>query len=221
MSSQRSQTSDIAERFPAYARWPSPTSTSRVGRVRGSGRSGRRLRGGLPGPGRVRSGRHLCRSRRVENRGGAVRSARPMGVGLRRSAWRARGVPSLVTLDASQSRRQACGARAARRSWLGRAHSSSCRWKEDNLSQAYDYVEGSPQAALLSFVRSEPSHIESAQAGIDFLLSSCPDEGARRDILDALDWAYSPPPGELSAFLTWARSQLAQAASGNPRRSVG
>jgi hypothetical protein len=72
----------------------------------------------------------------------------------------------------------------------------------------YAYLEGSAPAALREFATAESAMATNAAAGIDALMAECPDEACRQRALAALDWAYAPPPGELDAFLIWARDEL-------------
>jgi hypothetical protein len=74
----------------------------------------------------------------------------------------------------------------------------------------YEYVDGSPQDAVRSFIVSEPSLVASAAEGVGFLLTECPDERARMEALRTMNWAYAPDPGDLDEFLRWARDVLTQ-----------
>jgi hypothetical protein len=80
----------------------------------------------------------------------------------------------------------------------------------------YEYADGSPQEAVLSFVASESSHVASAVDGVAFLLSELPDEPARMMALRTLNWAYAPSAGELDTFLRWTRETLSQQPAAGP-----
>lgn len=90
------------------------------------------------------------------------------------------------------------------------------RLSQDYLSNAWDYSFGTPQNALLRFRDEHPDLAASAASGIDALFDERPNERAREDALDELDWGYAPDTGQLDAFLTWARDALRQ-----PERAAG
>jgi hypothetical protein len=80
----------------------------------------------------------------------------------------------------------------------------------DVLNADWDFEYASAEDAVVSFASQFPRDVPSCIAGIEALLSECPDEAARDRELDMLGWGYGPRPGRLDAFLVWARDALRQ-----------
>jgi hypothetical protein len=86
------------------------------------------------------------------------------------------------------------------------------------LDQPWDYLYGSPEAAVLEFCahrRGDMASLASALAGIEAVLTELPDETARLDALDAVSFCYQPDDGEFDEFLAWTRDKLARAIAGD------
>jgi hypothetical protein len=83
----------------------------------------------------------------------------------------------------------------------------------DVLNADWDFEYASAEDAVVSFASQFPRDVASCIAGIDALLTECPDEAARDRELDALGWGYGPRPGKLDAFLVWARDTLSSRAT--------
>ena len=83
----------------------------------------------------------------------------------------------------------------------------------DVLNADWDFEYASAEDAVASFVSQFPRDVASCLAGIEALLSECPDEAARERELDALGWGYGPGPGGLDTFLVWARDTLRQSSA--------
>jgi hypothetical protein len=83
----------------------------------------------------------------------------------------------------------------------------------DVLNADWDFEYESAEDAVLSFASQFPRKVPSCIAGIEALLSECPDEVTRARELDALGWNYGARPGKLDQFLLWARDTLAVAAN--------
>lgn len=76
------------------------------------------------------------------------------------------------------------------------------------VTNSWDYLFGTPEAAVEAFMTDQPELIESAADGIDELLSSCADEPEREAVLDEWGWGYGGEPGVLDEFLIWTRATL-------------
>jgi hypothetical protein len=87
------------------------------------------------------------------------------------------------------------------------------------LNLEWDFEYASAEDAVLAFARQFPDEVESCLAGIEALLTECPDEDARDRELDVLGWGYAPETGKLDAFLAWTRDTLQHAAS--PETAAG
>jgi hypothetical protein len=83
----------------------------------------------------------------------------------------------------------------------------------DVLNADWDFEYESAEDAVLSFAAQFPRKVPSCVAGIEALLSECPDEATRERELDALGWNYGARPGKLDEFLIWARDTLSVAAN--------
>lgn len=79
------------------------------------------------------------------------------------------------------------------------------------VNNAWDYLHGSPQAAVLAFSAEEPELRASAAAGIDELVQALATEGERRAALLEMGWGYGGVPGTLDEFLKWTRMTLLEA----------
>lgn len=71
------------------------------------------------------------------------------------------------------------------------------------VNNAWDYLYGSPQAAVLALRDEAPELVESAVAGVKHLLTDFMSESDRRAVLTDMGWGYGGPPGTLDAFLDW------------------
>jgi hypothetical protein len=80
----------------------------------------------------------------------------------------------------------------------------------DVLNADWDFEYESAQDAVISFASQFPREVASCIAGLEALLSECPDEASRHHELRVLGWNYAPGPGRLDAFLGWARDTLRQ-----------
>jgi hypothetical protein len=73
----------------------------------------------------------------------------------------------------------------------------------------WDYEYGSPQAAVEDFMQSSPQNIESAAAGIRYLLTTFPGEAERLGALREIRFPYMPERSEdVDSFLLWAEQEL-------------
>jgi hypothetical protein len=85
------------------------------------------------------------------------------------------------------------------------------------LSQLWDYVYGTPEAAVLEFCahyKDDLAALTSVIAGLDTVFAECEDERARLDALTPMGFNYWPGDGKLDAFLLWAREKCEIAAAG-------
>lgn len=74
---------------------------------------------------------------------------------------------------------------------------------------SWDYEYGSPQAAVEDFIQSSPQNVESAAAGIRYLLTTFTGEADRLAALQQIQFPYLPESIEdRDSFLLWAEQEL-------------
>jgi hypothetical protein len=83
----------------------------------------------------------------------------------------------------------------------------------DVLNADWDFEYASAEDAIISFASQFPRDVASCIAGIEALLTECPDEAARDRELEGMGWGYAPRPGRLDAFLVWTRDALRQSSA--------
>jgi hypothetical protein len=96
---------------------------------------------------------------------------------------------------------------------LGRRFPGLATLAAECLNLSWDFEYADAQDAVVSFASQFPDEVASCAAGIEALLDECSDEASRLKQLDALGWGYAPRPGQLDAFLLWARDTLRQASA--------
>jgi hypothetical protein len=78
----------------------------------------------------------------------------------------------------------------------------------NQVSNAWDYEYGTPEAAVEAFLEQTPELRHSAAEGISHLYAVSADEQDRRLLLRDLGWGYAPRAGMLDEFLIWTRATL-------------